>query len=225
MPTPPPDDVTFGALRPGESEERDGVVARRTADAVAVDLPDGRRVTVPLTATGARGAAEGGTRVLVLGGTRSGKSSYAERRLADAPAVTYVATAFARPDDPEWVVRVAAHRARRPPHWVTVETGDVAGVLAAAAPGDAVLVDCMSLWLGGVLDDPSLPERTDALLDAWRATRATVVAVSSEVGLGVVPPTEIGRRYRDALGMLNARLAADADEVWLVTAGIPRRLQ
>ena len=183
-----------------------------------------------------------GYRVLVLGGARSGKSATAERLLAGRDQVDYVATG-AVPDagDPEWAARVAIHRERRPPHWATLETLDLESVLAApdlsarqlATP---VLVDCLSTWLAGVMDecglwsaapgaDQALAARLDGLLDAWRATRRTVVAVSSEVGSGVVPATASGARYRDELGLLNTRVAAQGQQVWLCTAGIPRRLR
>ncbi|MFL6138283.1 MAG: bifunctional adenosylcobinamide kinase/adenosylcobinamide-phosphate guanylyltransferase [Frankiaceae bacterium] len=176
-----------------------------------------------------------GRRVLVLGGARSGKSAYAEDRLRAEPSVTYVATAPARPDDAEWAGRIAAHRATRPAAWRTLEGADLAAVLADPPPG-AVLVDCISLWLASVLDacgawaggpaaDDAVAARVDRLVAAWSATTGHVVAVSSEVGMGVVPPTPAGRRFRDDLGRLNARLAATADEAWLVTAGLPRRLR
>jgi len=171
-------------------------------------------------------------RVLILGGARSGKSAEAERRLADAPAVTYVATGGARSGDTEWAQRVAAHRARRPGHWRTVETTDVATMLRGSS--GALLVDCLGLWLTAVMDECGAWEdqawrsgraqaaataRVDDLLAAWRATAAHVVAVSAEVGMSVVPETAAGRRFRDELGRLNTRLAADADEVLLVVAG------
>jgi adenosylcobinamide kinase / adenosylcobinamide-phosphate guanylyltransferase len=183
-----------------------------------------------------------GYRVLVLGGARSGKSLTAERLLAGRDQVDYVATG-AGPDasDPEWAARVAIHQERRPPHWATLETRDLEGVLAApdlptrelATP---VLADCLSTWLAGVMDecglwsaapgaDKALAARVDGLLDAWRATRRIVVAVSSEVGSGVVPGTASGVRYRDELGLLNTRIAAECQQVWLCTAGIPRRLR
>jgi adenosylcobinamide kinase / adenosylcobinamide-phosphate guanylyltransferase len=183
-----------------------------------------------------------GYRVLVLGGARSGKSVTAERLLAGRDQVDYVATG-AVPDasDPEWAARVAIHRERRPPHWATLETLDLESVLAApdlsarqlATP---VLVDCLSTWLAGVMDecglwsaapgaDKALTARVDGLLDAWRATRRIVVAVSNEVGSGVVPATASGARYRDELGLLNTRVAAQGQQVWLCTAGIPRRLR
>jgi len=184
----------------------------------------------------------GAYRLLVLGGARSGKSVAAERLLAGRDQVDYVATgAPADPADPEWAARVHLHQQRRPAHWATLETRDLEPVLAGpdltrqqlATP---VLVDCLSTWLAGVMDecglwsaaagaDKALAARVDGLLDAWRATRRTVVAVSNEVGSGVVPGTASVVRYRDELGMLNTRVAAECQQVWLCTAGIPRRLR
>jgi adenosylcobinamide kinase / adenosylcobinamide-phosphate guanylyltransferase len=171
-------------------------------------------------------------RTLILGGARSGKSAEAERRLAGTPDVTYVATGGRREGDAEWAERIAAHRARRPGHWRTFETTDVATVLRNST--GAVLVDGLGLWLAAVLDEcggwddaawragpgrAAVTARVDELVAAWGATRAHVVAVSDEVGMGVVPGTAAGRRFRDELGRLNQRLAADADEVLLVVAG------
>jgi adenosylcobinamide kinase/adenosylcobinamide-phosphate guanylyltransferase len=175
-------------------------------------------------------------RQLVLGGARSGKSREAERRLSAHPSVRYVATGGRRPGDAEWRARVALHRARRPSAWTTVETLDVAGVLAAAGPQDAVLVDCVALWLTGRLDaarawtvEPGTPayaeslaavhRATDELVAAVAATRGHVVLVSNEVGAGVVPEHASGRLFRDLLGDLNARLAEVCDDVDLVVAG------
>jgi adenosyl cobinamide kinase/adenosyl cobinamide phosphate guanylyltransferase len=173
-------------------------------------------------------------RVLVLGGTRSGKSGYAEGLLeADAP-VRYLATARRIPDDPEWDARIAAHRARRPPAWTTVEDPDVPALLRAAGPGGApLLVDDLATWLTGVLDGvgawehPSdVPaERAGALVEAVAGCGGTAVLVSAEVGLGVVPSTRAGRLFRDELGALNAALAAVCDEVVLLVAGLPVRLK
>jgi adenosylcobinamide kinase/adenosylcobinamide-phosphate guanylyltransferase len=175
-------------------------------------------------------------RTLILGGARSGKSAEAERRLADAPAVTYVATYATKTGtgdgDPEWADRVAAHRARRPSHWRTIETTDVARVLRES--DGAILVDGLGLWLTAVLDEcgawtdtswrcgdtqTAVSARVDDLLAAWGATAAHVVAVSDEVGMSVVPQTAAGRRFQDQLGLLNQRLAAASDEVLLVVAG------
>jgi adenosylcobinamide kinase/adenosylcobinamide-phosphate guanylyltransferase len=179
-------------------------------------------------------------RVLVLGGARSGKSVTAERMLVRRERVDYVACGLpADGSDPSWDERVRLHRERRPAHWTTRETLDLASVLAAAdrGPGPApVLVDCLSTWLAGVMDecglwtgtagaDKELAARVDGLLDAWRSTRRVVVAVSNEVGSGVIPGTASGTRYRDELGRLNALVAAQCEQVWLCTAGIARRLR
>jgi adenosylcobinamide kinase / adenosylcobinamide-phosphate guanylyltransferase len=166
---------------------------------------------------------------LVLGGSRSGKSAVAERLLAGQPAVTYVATGRV-PDgtDAEWARRVERHRARRPAGWATVETTDLARALRQA-PG-AVLVDAVGSWLTGVLDQAgawddspgwsaACAARTDELEHAWRDARGPVVAVSDEVGSGVVPASASGRLFRDLLGELNARLSLAADRVVLVVAG------
>ena len=176
------------------------------------------------------------SRVLVLGGSPSGKSAFAESLLADATEVEYVATAAARPDDEEWAQRIAGHRNRRPSHWRTVETGDLAAVLTADGP--PVLVDSITAWLARMMDEhgcwtaaatdrppPAHSEWAEQLCSLWGSTQRHVVAVSDEVGSGVVPGTESGRRFRDALGELNQQLAAGADEVHLVVAGIPLRLK
>lgn len=171
----------------------------------------------------------------MLGGARSGKSAFAEKLLEGRRGVTYVATAPPRPDDPEWQRRVAEHQRRRPAHWGTRETTDLEAMLRGPA-GSALLVDCVTLWLAAVMDssglweqrcdaDASLAERVDTLERAWQATTTTAVLVSNETGCGVVPDTASGQRFRDELGRLNTRLAAHADRVWLVTAGIPQKLR
>jgi adenosylcobinamide kinase / adenosylcobinamide-phosphate guanylyltransferase len=176
-------------------------------------------------------------RVLVLGGARSGKSVTAERMLAGRDRVDYVACGPTADDtDPSWAERLRQHQARRPPHWTLLETLDVAGVLADNRPGVPVLIDCLSTWLSGVMDecglwagaaaaDKELAARTDELLDAWRFTKRRVVVVSNEVGSGVVPGTASGVRYRDELGALNARIAAECEQVWHCVAGLARRLK
>ena len=170
------------------------------------------------------------TNVLVLGGVRSGKSRYAERLLARAPAVSYVAPGPI-PDparDPEWADRIRQHRLRRPAHWVTVETGDVPGALRAAR--GAVLVDCLGTWLTQTLDAAGLwsdrdaaaqavGDEIDRLCAARRDHPGPVVLVSNEVGLGVVPEHPSGRLFRDLLGRLNAAAAVACDHVALVVAG------
>lgn len=145
---------------------------------------------------------------LVLGGARSGKSAVAERRAGDG-AVTYVATGRAE-DMPE---RVAAHRARRPAHWSTLETLDVVGALSEPGP---MLVDSLTAWVAAA-DGFSVD--AEALCRALAEHEGDVVVVSDEVGLGVHPSTEVGRLFRDALGVVNQAVAAVADEVLLVVAG------
>lgn len=171
---------------------------------------------------------------LVLGGARSGKSSWAEAQFDGVDDVEYVATSEARADDPEWVERVALHRVRRPGSWRTTETVDLPSVLAADDP-TPVLVDCLAVWLDRILmaagawdDAPTWRAEVETavtgLVRAVEDTRRDVIFVSNEVGSGVVPATASGRLYRDELGRLNARVAAAVDEVWLCTAGIPQRL-
>jgi adenosylcobinamide kinase/adenosylcobinamide-phosphate guanylyltransferase len=169
-------------------------------------------------------------RTLLLGGASSGKSSLAELLLAADPGVRYLATGpRADPDaDADWARRVRRHQDRRPPWWRTVETGDLPGELAGSA--DPVLVDSIGSWLTGVLDrvgawneepgwDGRLAGHTDALVAAWRERRGALVAVTDETGLGVVPATAAGRRFRDELGRLNRRLADESEVVALVVAG------
>lgn len=167
-------------------------------------------------------------RVLVTGGARSGKSTYAESLLG--PSADYVATGYAASEsDPDWAARVQAHQERRPADWTTIETLDVASVLRADSSAP-VLVDCIALWLTRTADeagawdgaaDAAVESRIDDLVDALARTSRDVVLVTNEVGLGVVPDTASGRWFRDALGRLNMALAAACDEVWLCVAGIP----
>lgn len=168
---------------------------------------------------------------LITGGARSGKSRYAEKLLADEAVVCYIAPG-PTPDaavDPEWAARIESHHAQRPAHWETVETADVATAIRNA-PG-AVLVDCLGTWLTRTIDDlgtwdTPLSDWQDAfdskladLVEAWTASRARLVAVTNEVGLGVVPEHRSGRVFRDLLGITNQRLAEVTDDVVLVIAG------
>ena len=210
------------------------VVRARLADLAASVTQAG--LANPATVVIEASASRVSCRALVLGGSRSGKSRYAERLAASAASVTYVATATGDPGDHEWVARIEGHRQRRPAAWETDETRDLAKLFAR--DDGVLLVDSITTWLAGVMDeygcwteppepdsDRRLTEALDSLVRAWTATRSSIIAVSDEVGGGVVPPTRAGRRFRDLLGELNQRLAAAADEVWLVTAGIPQRLR
>ncbi len=220
-----------------------------TTDVIAVhighEVPPGAELARRLAAAGARAVPDGTTlvvgayedvpdvprRTLVLGGARSGKSVEAERRLAAFPEVLYVATGGTRGGDAEWADRVSLHRERRPGSWRTAETCDLVPLLAQDGP--PLLIDCLSLWLTHAMDEVgawddaqwagggerALRGRIAELADAVRATRRTVVAVSNEVGSGIVPATASGRRYRDELGRLNAAFAAECEHVLLVVAG------
>ena len=168
-------------------------------------------------------------RTLVLGGIRSGKSRWAEEAIAEAAGpgvpVRYVATA-ASDGDPDWSTRIAAHRDRRPAGWATVESGDVAAQLRGAT-GAATLVDDIGNWLSAAMDRRdawragSVRTDVDDLVAAVEEFGSPLVLVSPETGLSVVPATEAGRRFADALGTLNQRLAAACDRVVLIVAGQP----
>ncbi len=158
---------------------------------------------------------------LVIGGARSGKSRLAERLVeASGRPRVYVATAEAWDD--EMRARIAEHRDRRT-GWVTVEAPqDVAGALAAVPPGQAVLVDCATLWLTNrMLAGAELEAEGAALLSALGTCASPVVVVTNEVGQGIVPDNAMARAFRDAQGRLNQALAAQAGLVVLAVAGLP----
>ena len=167
--------------------------------------------------------------VLVLGGSRSGKSRWAEL-LAERSGlpVQYLATAAERPDDPAWCERLERHRQRRPGHWGCLETGpDLNGTLLQLQdPADPrrrhlLLIDALGTWLSQHLGDNASAwrQRQEALLAALRCHRAPVLLVCEEVGLGVVPATALGGLFRDRMGELQQRLMAQASGSWLVVAG------
>ena len=178
-----------------------------------------------------------GRLILLLGGARSGKSRYAETwAQGNGRCVLFVATA--QVFDDEMRQRIARHRGDRPPAWDTVEAPLYVGATmrAALAGHDTVLVDCITLLASNVLlaqpedatqdaVNQAILAEIDDLLAARAASSATWLVVSNEVGMGVVPPTRLGRFYRDALGYANQRLAQAADEVLLLVAGLPWRLK
>ena len=181
-------------------------------------------------------------RALVLGGARSGKSGFAERLLAEDPQVVYAATAPRYPGDDEWAERIARHRETRPASWQTVEVGDTPERLAALlrTADRTVLVDSLTLWLTAAMDAvnawddaawrdgqsrDALGTLVAELVNAYAAATSSVVVVSDEVGLSVVPESAGTRRFRDELGRLNQAFAAAADEVSLVVAGLAVRLK
>jgi len=155
---------------------------------------------------------------LVLGGTRSGKSLVAERLAERASGqVTYVATNALDPADTDHAARIALHRRRRPPHWLTVEVptpADLAAVLAAT--DEVALVESLGGWVAG---HDELDVDPVSLLAALSARSADTIVVSEEVGFSVHPTTELGRRFVDVLGEVNQQVAGIADRVLLVVAG------
>ena len=164
---------------------------------------------------------------LVLGGARSGKSRHAEGLVtAAAPPWIYVATAQAF--DEEMTARIAEHRSRRADGWRTIEAPlDLAAAIAANGHSDQImLIDCLTLWLSNVmLEGRDVDMACDTLVDALAALPGPIVAVSNEVGLGIVPDNALARRFRDAQGRLNQMVAARADRVVLMTAGLPLALR
>lgn len=180
---------------------------------------------------------------LILGGARAGKSTYAEQLVTGyGPRVVYIATAEAK--DKEMRARAEAHRARRPTTWTTLEAPtDIGAALLSLRPSaDAILLDCLTLLVTNLvlrhsgeeeMVDPAVEEAADAsvaaeieaMLMAQARLDLPLVVVSNEVGLGLVPPYPLGRLYRDVLGRANQQLAAAADRVYLVVAGLPMTLK
>ncbi len=170
-----------------------------------------------------------GRLILVLGGARSGKSRYAQQ-LAERAWSRPVFLATAEVTDEEMGARIAKHKAARDARWQCVEEPfDLAGALArAAGQGDGVLLDCLTVWLGNVLvkeGAAGVAARQQALLAAVRARTGGLIMVSNEVGLGIVPEYPLGREFRDFAGWLNQALAAEADAVLFIAAGLPLALK
>ena len=166
-----------------------------------------------------------GRTILVLGGARSGKSRYAEGLAAEyAGNRTLIATA--QPGDAEMAARIAAHLARRGPDWATIEAPIELVEALEKATGDFVLIDCLTLWISNLLlADLEVAPRIERLAGALATRPGTLVMVSNEVGLGIVPDNPLARRFRDEAGLAHQRLAQGSDEVIFMTAGLPTRLK
>jgi adenosyl cobinamide kinase/adenosyl cobinamide phosphate guanylyltransferase len=163
---------------------------------------------------------------LVLGGTRSGKSAFAESLIAGSATVRYVATAWRRADDVEWQRRIEAHRVRRPTGWSTVEIGarpaELPALLREAHPDEVLLVDELGTWVGALLaEGADIASSAAGLGRAIESCPARIVVVSPEVGLAPVALTPAGREFVDALGATNIAAASACDAVVLVVAGCP----
>lgn len=171
--------------------------------------------------------------ILILGGTRSGKSRFGlelTTTLAGGGNATFLATAWR--GDPEMERRISRHRRARPSTWPTIDVGtDLAAAIRGATPGDPVLLEGLTLWLsalvGDDLDDPDpiLDGSVAEVLDAIDAHPAPVVVVSDEIGLGMVPLHAGSRTFRDLVGLVHQRFSARADTVHLVVAGLPLTLK
>lgn len=166
---------------------------------------------------------------LVLGGAASGKSRFAQE-LAERHAGTLLYVATAQVGDAEMAARIDRHRRARGERWRTFEAPlDLTVVVPAAAGHGAVLVDCVTLWLTNLLLAGEAPEAVwpavDAFLDVLAGLPSPIILVSNEVGQGIVPEHALARTFRDLAGQVNQRLAARADRVWLVTAGLPLQLK
>lgn len=171
--------------------------------------------------------------IFILGGARSGKSSFAERIAGQSDSVLFVATAQAWDDDMKQ--RIAAHQSHRPDTWDTLEepTAIVSAMRPAIADHQTVLLDCLTLWVSNMLleneDSPDIEKQilasTKDLLALYEEGTATWIIVSNEVGLGIVPPSSLGRVYRDILGKVNQLVASRAHKVYLMSAGLALELK
>jgi adenosylcobinamide kinase / adenosylcobinamide-phosphate guanylyltransferase len=237
--------TTVAALYTDHRVSSPAELGRRCALWHAQPGQDGQRITATARQSASEPVSPDGQprRTLIVGGARSGKSAEAELRLSGEPRVTYVAAGPWRSGsdadamaDTEWADRVARHRARRPGWWQTAETLDVAGQLRHRS--GALLIDGIGTWLAGIMDEAGLwadsgaaaapntesaaavvQSRIDDLVDAWRLTSALVVGVTDDVGSGLVPAYPAGRVFRDQLGWLNQRLAAESELVLHAIAG------
>lgn len=162
-------------------------------------------------------------RILILGGARSGKSSFAESLAARSEAaVTVIASAQAF--DEEMRARIAEHRRTRPGAWRTIEEPiDIASALARVPSGETAVVDCITVWLGNMLhyghSESEVYVEVGRFIETMSSRRGTTIVVSNEVGLGIVPSTEMGRAYRDILGRVNTRIAGGVDKSVFLIAG------
>lgn len=166
--------------------------------------------------------------IFVTGGARSGKSAFAEELAAQSgEAVTYLATAVAF--DAEMQDRIHRHRADRPAHWVTVEEPVNVPAAVQSAQTPVLLLDCLSVWVNNLMyhewTDAQVLAATDELVTAAKNHAGTIILVTNEVGLSIVPHNALSRRYRDLLGWVNQRCAQSSTEAYLLVSGLPLTLK
>jgi adenosyl cobinamide kinase/adenosyl cobinamide phosphate guanylyltransferase/uncharacterized protein YlxP (DUF503 family) len=174
------------------------------------------------------GKTAGGSLTLITGGVRSGKTLFAESLAETSPSVVYLATAL--PTDEEMAARIARHRARRPASWEIVEEPmDLSGAAKRVASEAVLLVDCLGVWVANLLagnsEEVEVYGQVNGFLRAVSDRRGRTVAVTNEVGMGIVPPYPLGRLFRDILGRVNQQVAEAADAVYLMVCGIPVRIK
>ena len=165
--------------------------------------------------------------ILVLGGTRSGKSSWA-LHYTEAQYRSYLFLATARALDEEMAERIRLHKSSRGPDWQLIEESIEISEAIRTSNVEAVLIDCLTVWLSNVLlekGDEGIDRYQDDFLETLSAREQTVVVVSNEVGMGVVPESPLGRKFRDLSGQINQKIAAMADKVIFLTAGLPMVLK
>ncbi len=169
----------------------------------------------------------GGKIVFILGGARSGKSGFALKTASDIPGrKAFIATAQALDDEMEQ--RIARHKAERPEEWQAFEEPVNIQDLIARIHGkyEVLLIDCLTLWITNLmLGNDDIEGKARLLLDALSVCRSSVFIVSNEVGLGIVPDNRLTREFRDIAGTLNQKVAAVADEVYFMAAGLPLRMK
>ena len=172
--------------------------------------------------------------ILITGGARAGKSSYAQKLAAEiGEKVLFVATAEAKDEDMR--LRIEKHKKSRPSYWKTLEAPkDVASVIESAGGGySVVIIDCITMLVSNVMlgaenetsAESEILKEIDALINVMKTSPATFILVSNEVGLGIVPDNELSRNYRDLLGRANQLIASYADGVYLLVAGIPVKIK
>jgi adenosylcobinamide kinase/adenosylcobinamide-phosphate guanylyltransferase len=167
------------------------------------------------------------TSLIVLGGARSGKSRHAQAR-AEAMSGELVFVATAQAGDGEMAERIAIHQSDRGARWRTIEEPlEIAALIdREAAPGRVLLVDCLTLWTSNLMfAERDIAQAAQELARAIRASSGPLIFVANEVGLGIVPDNALARRFRDAAGTVNQKVAEAADEAVLVVAGLPLRLK